>query len=205
MDSINVHNRIANYLLLHSYTMNDVSLYHGKTGIVLAMMRYSEKTKNQVMKEYAEELFQTIYDGIHDGMPIGMEYGLTGVGYGVTMMKQYKYIDCTLNDILSDIDAKIMEHDPYRINDYSFRKGLAGILSYVKLRIDVEGHASSFDDNYIRQLSIIHHRNKERIDPELCKNFVGDIECPDWDESSFVGKKLGLEKGSSYYLFNSKP
>ena len=200
---MNVYPKIVNYLLFHSYTMNDVSLYHGKTGIVLAMMMYADVYKSQSIREYSEDLFQTIYKDIHDGMPIGIEHGLAGVGYGITLMKQAKLIDCDLNSVLFDIDAKIMDYNPLRIKDYSFRKGFAGILAYINLRNKVEGSVSSFDENYLRQLSIIYRENKNTIDIEMNKSIINDLERPDWDEFSYVNKQLGLEQGSSYYLFKA--
>ncbi len=195
--------KLVNYLLFHSYTMNDVSLYHGKTGIVLAMMMYANVFKSQSIRQYTEDLFQTIYKDIHDGMPIGIEHGLAGVGYGITLLKQAKLIDCDLNNVLYDIDAKIMDYNPQRIKDCSFRKGLAGIFSYINLRNKVEGSVSSFDEYYLRQLSLIYHEKKDVIDNEMKKNLKDDLERPDWDEFSYQNKKLGLDQGSSYYLFKT--
>jgi hypothetical protein len=196
-----VYQRIANYLLLHSYSSNNISLYHGKTGIVLAMMMYSKVSDNLVLKEYSEDLFQTIYKDIHEGMPIGIEHGLAGVGYGISLMKEAQLIDCDLNDVLYDIDAKIMNYNPMRISDFSFRMGISGVFAYINLRKKVEGIVSSFDECYMRQLSIIYQEKKEIIDVELNKNIFDDLECPDWDEASYIDKSLGLEHGCSYFLF----
>ena len=55
---------IVNYLILNYGQINDVSLYHGKTGVILALMMYAKSTDCTPVKDFADECFLEIYDGI---------------------------------------------------------------------------------------------------------------------------------------------
>ncbi len=45
--------RIADYLILHSPYLNDLSLFHGKMGIVLALYMYSYRYEDELVGEFA--------------------------------------------------------------------------------------------------------------------------------------------------------
>ena len=101
--------KIADYLLLRSSYMQELGLFHGKMGVVVALYLYADAYGDEVMREYAWELFQQVYDGVHTDMPVGLERGLAGIGYGTTLLCKRGLVECSLNDILEDIDRKIME------------------------------------------------------------------------------------------------
>lgn len=115
--------KIADYLLLRSSYMQELGLFHGKMGVVVALYLYADAYGDEVMREYAWELFQQVYDGVHTDMPVGLERGLAGIGYGTTLLCKRGLVECSLNDILEDIDRKIMERDPRRLTDMSVRTG----------------------------------------------------------------------------------
>ena len=192
--------RISNHILLVSGQITDVSLYHGMTGVILALMAYAKSIDCKPVKDFADEYFNNIYSGIHDGLSIGIEYGLAGVGYGVTLMRKAKLIDCDLNDILSDIDSKIMETDPRRCKNLTFRRGLAGVLSYINLRKETEGTVTSFDSTYLNELHIRMNEVSDIERQELSKTLFDDIESPTWDINEYLLKPIGIHQGSSYYL-----
>ncbi len=192
--------KITNYILLVSGKISDVSLYYGKTGIVLSLMMYAKSIDSKPIKDFADENFNDIYPGIHDGMPIGIEYGLAGVGYGVTLMKKAGLIDCELNDVLFDIDSRIMETDPRRCKDLSFRKGLAGVVSYINLRRETEGIVTSFDPAYLNEVSIRMNAASDIERQEMSKTLIDDIESPTWNLKEYLSKPISIHQGSSYYL-----
>lgn len=194
---------IVNYLILNYGQINDVSLYHGKTGVILALMMYAKSTDCTPVKDFADECFLEIYDGIHDGMPIGIEYGLAGIGYGVTLMKKAGLIDCDLNDVLFNIDYKIMETDPRRCKNLSFRKGLAGVMSYINLRMAVEGQVLSFDSMYLNELAMRMSSVGESIHTEVSKTMIDDIDAPSWKDNDYISKLTSIHNGSAYYLIKS--
>ena len=55
---------IVNYLLLHSSHMNNVSFFHGKMGVVVAMYAYANRYNDKFIEEYAWDLLQQVYDGV---------------------------------------------------------------------------------------------------------------------------------------------
>ena len=60
--------QIANHLIMNSSFLTDLSLYHGKTGIVLFLYNYARYTKNPVYEEFAGELLDEIFNEIHDNI-----------------------------------------------------------------------------------------------------------------------------------------
>lgn len=60
--------KIADYLLLRSSYMQELGLFHGKMGVVVALYLYADAYGDEVMREYAWELFQQVYDGVHTDM-----------------------------------------------------------------------------------------------------------------------------------------
>ena len=100
--------KIADYLLLRSGYLQELGLFHGKMGVVVALYLYADAYGDEVMREYAWELFQQVYDGVHTDMPVGLERGLAGIGYGTTLLCKRGLVECSLNDILEDIDRKLL-------------------------------------------------------------------------------------------------
>ena len=150
--------KIADYLLLRSSYMQELGLFHGKMGVVVALYLYADAYGDEVMREYAWELFQQVYDGVHTDMPVGLERGLAGIGYGTTLLCKRGLVECSLNDILEDIDRKIMERDPRRLTDMSVRSGVRGLMLYLDLRQSVEAVAT-FDSRYMMELQDTVARN----------------------------------------------
>lgn len=141
--------QIANYLMLKSISIRNISLYHGKTGILLALYLFSHQEEKENIKEYAWDLLQDIHKDINETLPLGLEYGLAGIGLGMTLLKSHGIIDCDLNDLLYDIDQQIMMYDPRRFTDFSFRNGALGIKHYIEQRLVVEQELLSFGTFYL--------------------------------------------------------
>ena len=117
--------KITDYLLLKSPYIQDIGFFHGKMGIAVALYVYANRYHDQLIEEYAWDLFLQVYDGVHVDMPIGLECGLAGIGYGTTLLCELGLMKCDLNEILVDVDARIMERDPRRITDFSVRSAAA--------------------------------------------------------------------------------
>lgn len=192
--------RLKNHLMLKCLELQDISLYHGKTGIALALYLHAHQRQDENLEEYAWDLLQTVHDGVNECLPYGMEWGLAGIGFGITLLKKYEVLDCDLNAVLADIDTKIMEHDPRRLNNFSFRNGALGLYSYVRLRLSTEHHVNSFDSAYLAELqSLLQKEFQGRPLPSL--DISTDLLVPQWDIADFLDKPLGLDGGIAYYLF----
>lgn len=191
---------IADYLLLKSSFVRDISLFHGKMGMVLSLYLYAEQNGDELLKEYAWDLFLQVHENVHTDMPIGLEYGLAGIGVGTVLLCHHSGMDCNFNDILSELDAKIMEHDPRRINDLSIRSGVAGLLYYLRLRSIYGGEITSFDKQYIEELQQIADSHKISIDTMSIMDIINE---PSFSQDDYIEKPLGIDEGSSYYILKS--
>lgn len=188
---------ITDYLLLYSSYMSDIGLFHGKIGVAIALYMYAHKYNDELMSEYAWELFQQVYEKIHVSMPIGLEYGLAGIGYGTTLLQKYGLIDVDLNDTLFDIDAKIMLSDPRRATDMSRRSGVKGLWLYIMLRESIGEPITTFDTLYISELrSTIEKYLSNEPDGEI----LDLVFVPPFRKNEYTGKPLGIDGGSSYFL-----
>ena len=176
--------KIADYLLLRSSYMQELGLFHGKMGVVVALYLYADAYGDEVMREYAWELFQQVYDGVHTDMPVGLERGL---------------VECSLNDILEDIDRKIMERDPRRLTDMSVRSGVRGLMLYLDLRQSVEAVAT-FDSQYMMELQDTVARNNL---PCQALDVMDVLNEPTFPETEYIERPLGIDGGCAYYILKS--
>lgn len=159
-NAINTHkedeilSRIANHLIIHSSFIKDISLYHGKMGIILFFVHYARYTSNKVYDDFAGELLDSIFEELHTDIPIDMEQGLCGIGWGILHLLENKFMEGDPEEILSDIDAKIMERDLRRMTDFSFENGLEGISYYINKRVNYALEHKSlipFDATYLSE------------------------------------------------------
>lgn len=190
---------IVNYLLLKSHYWVIPGLYHGKMGIIFALYCYAEKHRDECIKDYAFELLQEIYKGLHTFLPIGMEHGLTGIATGITTLWEKNLLEGDLNDVLYDIDEKIMSYDPRRFKDFSFRNGALGVWNYVQERMSLNIPLTSLDSIYCEELSN-QIAKQNLIDIKYRKSFLDDIKSPTWNAKDYLNKELGIENGLSYFL-----
>lgn len=189
--------KIADYLLLKSSYVRDIGLFHGKMGVVVALYAYANYYDDKILEDYAWDLLQQIYDAVYNDMPINMEYGLAGIGYGTTLLRKYGYVDCDLNAILTDIDAKIMERDPRRMTDYSVRTGLGGLQLYIALRQEDNCPLLTFDRQYLEELQSV-MMNSEKLIPAT--NIIDMLLEPSFSIDDYIGNPIGIDEGSAYYI-----
>lgn len=192
--------KIIDYLLLKSPFLQDIGLFHGKMGIAVALYAYANRYQDNLIEEYAWDLFQQVYDGVHMDMPIGLEYGLSGIGYGTTLLCEQGYVECDLNSILSDIDAKIMERDPRRIKDFSVRSGAGGIQFYLALRQKNGDPLLTFDKQYLVEL---HSAMVNRMMPNFEGSIINILNEPLFTKSEYIDKPIGIDGGSAYYILKN--
>ena len=189
--------KIVDYQLLYSPYMRDIGLFHGKMGVVIALYMYSTKYHDELISEYAWDLFQQIYDGIYSNMSIGLEDGLAGIGYGTTILYKRGLVDCDLNSILVDVDSKIMEHDPRRMKDLSIRSGVGGLIQYIALRKSTGEPFETFDAQYLSELYVT---AAPVISNYQETGLMNILNVPSFSIEEYTEKPLGIDGGSSYYI-----
>ena len=141
----------------------------------------------------------------HGKMGIAMAVHLYAGKWDDEMLSEYAWdllrgaVDGNLNDILGEIDAKIMEHDPRRLTDFSVRTGLGGLALYLELRQSVEP-VRTFDRQYMAELQAI-MKNSGTLGE--CQGLMELLDSPAFPVSEYVEHPLGIDGGCAYYLLKS--
>lgn len=146
---------IADYQILKSGFSSDFSLFSGKMGIALFFYLYSRYTDNCWYEDFAGELLDDVCCSLYTSLPVTFADGLCGIGWGIEYLKKQGFIEGNTDEILVDIDRKIMERDLRRISDNTIEFGLEGIVMYVRSRIDSfrsNSPLSLFDTIYLDDL-----------------------------------------------------
>ncbi len=210
--------RMVEHLILNSSFTSDLGLFHGKMGIVIFFAHYARWTGNALYEDFADELLAEIYEDIHTDTPINLEGGLCGIGWGIEYLVQNGFMEGDTDEILEDIDRRIMERDPRRMTDLSFRTGLGGILFYATARLTAsrEGDRQPFDQQYIAELHKLANSGMLRVENDFQEGLLDYFieasefkrpklnplslpklfftECPNSDVDP-QSLPLGLEKG----------
>jgi len=126
--------QIADALLLRGSFCQDVSLFYGKTGMCLFLFLYARRTGNPWYEDFAGRLLDDVCSHLSSSLPVSFADGLCGIGWSIEFLKQEGFIEGDTDEILSEIDAKVMERDVRRISDPSFEYGIGGIAAYVHCR-----------------------------------------------------------------------
>ena len=142
------------YLTINSSFLRDLGLFHGRMGIVLFFAHYARISNSKHYEDFAGHLLDEIYEEINLDLPVNLENGLCGIGWGIEYLVQHGFMEGNTDEILADIDRKVMEIDPLRLSDLSFRRGLAGIAFYVIARLNAKRQTSilPFDTAYLKAL-----------------------------------------------------
>lgn len=168
--------RLIPYMLSNYNYTSGKGLMHGKMGGVLFFSLYSKFSGNEIYVDYADMLMEDIYESLNRDMTVGFEVGLCGIGWCIEYMVRNGLIEGNTDEALEDIDRRVMEWDPVRIQDYSFDSGLEGILYYVIARMKSFERTTTpqpFDRNYLSRLhdTVNRPEYKDNIIPGLAEEF----------------------------------
>ncbi len=211
------------YLTINSSFTGDLGLFHGRMGIILFFAHYARATQSKHYEDFAGYLLDELYEEIHNDLPVNLENGLCGIGWGIEYLVQQGFMEGDTDEILADIDRKVMELDPLRMTNLSFRRGLAGIAFYVIARLNANRATSAlpFDDAYLTSLQQALERaeftEKEEVPADLpvvfnqvLKGEKLTLSLPDCLthselslDKSFDEMLLGLEEGLAGWLWNN--
>lgn len=160
---------IADYQLLNGAFNPNPSLLNGKMGIALFFFLYAESTHNSWYEEFAGELLDDVCNNLHVNLPISFMDGLCGIGWGIEFMKHRGIIEGDTDEILREVDLKVMERDLRRISDLSFETGLEGIATYIQCRMNSPRSAPDrqpFDLTYLMDLEAACQKNNITYKPQ---------------------------------------
>lgn len=147
--------RLTHHLILNYHFAPNAGLLNGKMGGVVFFGQYAKHTGKAYFREYAEELLDEVFDMVHENIPINFVDGLCGIGWGVEYLIQNALMEGDSDDVLEDIDKKIIERDPLYIEDLSLHTGLRGVLMYIIARLNAvraESDYAPFPGEYLERI-----------------------------------------------------
>ncbi len=131
---VNKLKEIAQYLTLHANQTNNLGLLHGKMGIVIFFYHYSSFTKDKLYSRFAGDLLDDIYEEITTIYPLDFKDGLSGIAWGMEYLIRNKFVGGDPDELLENLDKRIIERDVRKITDTSLEKGLLGLGHYIIAR-----------------------------------------------------------------------
>lgn len=123
--------RIARYLMLHGSFTENIGLLNGKMGIVLFFYRYFRYVKNKSYNDFAGILLDEVYEEIHKETPPNFSDGLCGIGWAIEYLIRNSFVQGNPEEVLEELDKRIVEWDMRKITDFSLEMGLRGTAAYV--------------------------------------------------------------------------
>ena len=197
---MHINNDHINYIAFHATQIHDNSLYHGRLGIILALCGHGMLNTDKRICNFVRNLIQASTDGYYDGR-IGIENGLAGYGLAFTLLYKVGMLNENLNEVLFDIDKKIMSYDLKRMDDFSFREGLSGVWYYVKMRMSSGQYCWSLDRDYVNELGNITLSYANR--GELNETLITSIQKPSWGLADYMGNEVEIDNGLSYFVIQN--
>ena len=162
--------RIARYLMLHASFYDNIGLLNGKTGIAIFFYHYAKHSGKSFYADFARELIAEIYKEIQVNTPLNFADGLCGIAWGLGYLIKNGFVKANPDEVLEDLDKRIMEWDVRRISDISLETGLQGIACYATSRMENrEKEHTIIRTDYISDLIEALKRKEETINPELLK------------------------------------
>ena len=184
--------RIADHQMLHGSFRRDLGVLNGKMGIVLFFFHYARYTGRVLYEDFAGEMLEEVIQELHSDLPIRFSDGLCGIGWGVEYLIQNAFIAGDSDEILEDLDQKIMEWDPRRATDLSFESGLEGVAWFSSCRLKTTvRNRMPFDQVYLSELEMAVQQKGLRMRLELDDVFVRVIDIGNIEEE--VSWKYGLK------------
>lgn len=194
---------ILNHLILKSSELRNIGLYHGKIGIVLGFLFYSRYSDTPIYAEYAYELLDEVCSELPGVESFDFENGLSGIGWAISFMLKENFVSGEPDEILKELDEKVMGYNMTRIKDTCIRTGLSGVLAYADMRYELadKTHAARpFNPDFCSELCLqkeyynIQKPDEQFIFSDLFSNMkVHDI---------LLSRQLGLNNGLASILFN---
>lgn len=154
------------HLILHSCDVQDCGLLYGKMGIVLALATYARQHKQKAIEDYAGYLLKRTLHYVHKNMPWSFGKGLCGIVWGVEYLAQNGYMSIDTTEVCEELDRKIMEVSPLRVDDYSLENGLEGLMLYVNAHIK-GGDKNPFCQSFMDEIKAVADEQYVSMPPSL--------------------------------------
>lgn len=151
--------RIINHELLHSSFNPNLGVCSGRMGAVIYFFHYARHTGNALFEEFAGELLDDICENVQVYASWTFGKGLCGIAWGIEYLVYQGFVEGNTDEILCEIDQKIMEQNLRRMSDNSFQSGLEGMIWYALARLlSPRSGDIPFDSIYMSDLECVCHR-----------------------------------------------
>lgn len=202
---------IAEYLWRKAETVYDNGIFNGRAGLIIFFCHYAHYSQNLQYDDMSTELWTRLNLAFEKNeIPVTFGNGLCGIGWCIEYLSERQLLKGKVDDILLQIDCRVMERDPLRISDWNLNTGLGGILCYVlsRLRTEDKSEPKYFDKRYLEDLLLASHRLLQTCNDSTCRSFAMQyIEYhtdTDWNISpiqltDFMEFPSFLPKNSNYW------
>lgn len=145
--------RIARFLMLKSSFVDMPGLLNGKMGIAVFFFHYAKYTGMSFYNDFGCELIEDIYEHIDSVQSNYFADGIIGIGWGIEYLIHNGFMEGDEDDVLEDIDQRVVEINVKRLQDDSLFTGLEGIAHYVLSRFCTKKELSGIiDKEYVNDL-----------------------------------------------------
>ncbi len=130
--------QLLNFLVKCSGT-SCVDLWEGCMGLLIVLCEYEKYACSDEYTSLRYKLLERVLSQItpQSEFSVSFAHGICGIGWGIIYLIRNIFTDMDFSKELAEIDRKVMERDPQRIDDFSFQSGIGGILCYVTNRLFV--------------------------------------------------------------------
>lgn len=183
-------NRIIHHLILNASFTRNLGLLDGKMGICIFFYLYARQTGSKLYEELGGYLLDEIYKEIAQSASIGFAKGLCGIAWGIEYLIQNNFVEADRDEVLEELDLKILEKDVARVKDFSLDDGLKGIAYYVINRYykRINPH-ELINKEYINSLICALKQNKEDEEAGMLVNKLSKV----WDGEIISDRETILE------------
>lgn len=209
---------LINYLVLHSMdSPNEVGLFRGQMGYVIALSKYARQHNVPQLETIADFLCDNVFSRAGALRDISFATGLSGICWGIEYLVQEGILDGNAETYCSGVDDQVMRTDVSRVSDFSLESGLGGLWHYVQARLQGNHRANlkvPFDEEYLAKWAEIIERNPTAL-PLGSKQIIADslngtlkpAKISVWqfieDSSDIPIGNLSLVNGISGYLLKT--
>lgn len=153
-------------LVLSCNDLYSRGLFRGRMGVVMALMEYCDKISLGAIGEFCLFTIERSIDNLPNNTDIGLATGIAGIGWVLDYLKRRELLDTDTAEICKEIDKRLMQFSPLRMDDLSLDKGLEGLLMYFNLHLLNNRGKKVFDDSYIEEIKTV----LRNLPANVCEN-----------------------------------
>jgi len=121
--------------MLRADFVKKIGLFNSTLAYIIFFYEYGRISGNRLFAGYADELMGKVYKNVHQAMPMGFNGGISGIAWGISYLYVRGFLDGDLNEILKDLDEKVIKFMKEEDRTDTAKEVFGQILYYVLYRI----------------------------------------------------------------------